>query len=170
MRPFLIAGHALAAPRLKAPFELEILAFDFSSRNRKPIPISCPLLVANENVQFGDLQLPATDVAVLHHDMRSAAGHANCAPSASSPACLLWPWSGRCARGCPSLPVRGEISRAKARALPLGRRVTQPRNGATGREGFASPGAVDTIRLWTLTGRGSGEILQLHWEHVDLDR
>ena len=38
------------------------------------------------------------------------------------------------------------------------------------REGFASPAATAAIRLLMLTGCRIGEILQLRWEHVDLDR
>ena len=112
------------------------------------------------------------DVAALHHDMRSVPGHANRTLGVLSRMLTLaevWEMRPEGVNPCRFVKKYPERRRERFLSDDEYRRLGAALRDAE-REGFASPAAVAAIRLLMLTGCRSGEILQLRWENVDLDR
>ena len=112
------------------------------------------------------------DAAALHHDMRSVPGHANRTLGVLSRMLTLaevWEMRPEGVNPCRYVKKYPEHKRERFLSDDEYRRLGATLRDAE-REGFASPAAIAAIRLLMLTGCRSGEILQLRWEHVDLDR
>ena len=71
-----------------------------------------------------------SDVVALHHDMRDVPDHANRTLSVLSAHADPGRGVGDAPRGRQSVPARQEVSRAQARAVPLGRRIPPSRRRA----------------------------------------
>ena len=112
------------------------------------------------------------DAAALHHDMRAVPGHANRTLGVLSRMLTLaevWEMRPEGVNPCRFVRKYPEQKRERFLSDDEYRRLSAALRDAA-REGFASPEAIAAIRLLMLTGCRSGEILQLRWEHVDLDR
>ena len=117
-------------------------------------------------------QVSQTDVARLHHSLRTTPYQANRLLAVCS---KMFSWAERQgmrekgANPCIGLERFREKSRERwlsdDELARLGAALIKAE-----REGFASPHAVAAFRLLLLTGTRLGEILNLRWEDVDLDR
>ena len=112
------------------------------------------------------------DVAALHSEMRDVPGHANRTLSVLSRMLTLaevWEMRPEGVNPCRHVKKYPEHRRERFLSDDEYRRLGAALRDAE-REGFVSPVAIAAIRLLMLTGCRSGEIMNLRWEYVDLDK